>query len=415
MSLGAAEPLLVAGVMSGTSADGVDVVLARLCISDDRRPRASVETLALGHTAYTAHQRAAILRLCTGQATLEELTLANVQLGQWLAQAALETMAAAGRSPAEVDLVASHGQTVYHLPPSHGAGGATLQLGAPAVIAARTGITTVGGFRLADMALGGHGAPLAPYADLLLFGDAHEGRVALNLGGIANLSVLPPGCGHAEVIGFDSGPANMVIDACMEALTGGQQSYDRDGRLAAMGTPHEALLADLLANPFFHQPPPRSTGRERFGLAYSSALLGRARQLDLSAADIVATATALTARSIARAYRDYAAPLLSANAAVIAAGGGVANATLMTMLARSLPPGTRLETSDASGVQPRAREALAFAILGYQALHGRPNNVPSVTGATGPAVLGEIAPGANYLALMRRLWPPSLGPGAARS
>jgi len=371
--------------MSGTSLDGVDAALVEVC---GGIPFEGLAVRAFFTRPYTAAERGRMAALLREAVSLPELTRANMWLGELFAEAALQVIARAGLRPAEVDAVASHGQTVWHVPPEHGRMGGTLQLGEPSVIAERTGCLTVADFRPRDMAAGGQGAPLVPFADYLLFGSPTRAAAVQNLGGIGNVTWLPRGGTPAEIIAFDTGPGNMVIDALVAHYTGGRDTFDRDGALAATGHVDDVLLAALLAHPYFRQAPPKSTGRELFGAGYAQALRERAEARGLSPADTVATATALTAESIARAYRAFLGPIDE----VILGGGGSYNPTLRAMLAARLP-GVPVRTHEDHGISGEAKEAIAFALLGHATLCGIPANVPAATGARHPVVLGKVVPG----------------------
>jgi len=370
----------VIGLISGTSADAVDAAAVRVEGKDRAR---WVATLATASYPYPPEVRARVLALTAGGSTREVCEL-NVAVGELFAEAALRVMARVG----EVDLIASHGQTVYHLPPGPGQPGATLQIGEPAVIAERTGTCTVAHFRARDMAAGGQGAPLVPYADFVLFADRARTRIAQNIGGIANATVLPAGAGPEEVLAFDTGPGNMVIDLLAEMLLG--RALDADGQAAAQGTVDETLLGDLLWDEFIIAPPPKSTGRERYGRAYAEAVLARARRKDLSPHDVLATVTALTAEAIVLNYEQFIFPRHDVHE-VIVSGGGVHNRTLMERLGRRLAPRAVRRASE-FGVDDDAKEAVAFAILGHDALLGLATNIPRATGARRPVVLGAIYP-----------------------
>ncbi|HEX2033549.1 MAG TPA: anhydro-N-acetylmuramic acid kinase [Chloroflexota bacterium] len=410
------RPLRVLGLMSGTSADGIDSALVQL----PQRPALSdVRAARYHHYPFTPAQRRAVFQLFDPtQAHAERLCQMNFRLGEWFAAAAMAALEAAGLPAAEVDLIGSHGQTVVHCPPPGPPGrdaGAeeyrpsTLQLGEPAVIAERTGITTVADFRVRDMAAGGHGAPLVSYVDALLFRHASETRVLLNLGGIANVTVLPTTAAGTVPLAYDTGPGNMVLDWLAGRLTGGAQTYDRDGELAAEGTVHQELLQELLREPYFAAPAPKTTGRERFGAAYAEGVWRLAHDLGLGAGDLMATATALTAETIARALSG-AIPPGTQGLEVIAGGGGTRNPSLMGELGRRLPAALpahrplRLTTSDAYGIPSQGKEALSFAILAAAALRGEPNTIPSCTGARHEVVMGKIVPGERYRALMQGLF-----------
>jgi anhydro-N-acetylmuramic acid kinase len=382
------HPRRIVGLMSGTSLDGVDAALVEV---QGGIPPAGWRLLAFHTRAYTAEERARMAALMAPEVALRDLTLGNAWLGEVFADAALAVIAAAGLTPAEVDAIASHGQTVWHVPPEDGQPGATLQLGAPAVIAERTELLTVADFRPRDMAAGGQGAPLVPFADYLLLRSGTVSRVVLNIGGIANLTYLPAGCTPADVIAFDTGPGNMVIDALVAHYTGGTQAYDVDGALAAQGWPREDLVDSILATPFFWQSPPKSTGREEFGVNYAEWLLEVAELAQISVIDMIASATLFTAASIADAIRRFVFPRGAVDEVIIG-GGGAHNPTLLALLSQRLP-GIPLRRHEEFGIPGDAKEALAFALLGHATLCGAPGNIPAATGASHPVVLGSITPG----------------------
>lgn len=372
-------PRVVVGLMSGTSLDGVDAAVVRLN-GHGRSARADV--LAFVSEPYDVALRDAI-RACAEVATSDVRLVSqlSVRLGHRFADAACAALGAAGVDVP--DLVGSHGQTVHHVPVAEDCAGvptrSTLQIGCPAVLAVRLGAPVVSDFRAADVALGGQGAPLAPVLDAALFSSETETRVLLNLGGVANVTVLP--AGEPPGLAFDTGPANLVTDALALRLTG--RPVDRDGALAAAGQPDEALLARLLADPFFALAPPKSTGREHFGAAYVERFVadGPAR-----AEDLLATSVALTARSVADAVRRVARP---APARVIASGGGVRNAALMAALASALAP-VPLETTADYGLDPDAKEAVLFALLAHEWAGGVRTGLPAVTGASRAAFQGSL-------------------------
>ena len=371
-------PRVVAGLMSGTSLDGVDAAVVRV---EGTGAGLAVETLGFYSRPYEAALREA-LAACVEAATSDVRLVSQLhaRLGGVFADVAEQALAAAGLGAGDLDLVGSHGQTVQHVPQPEDCAGvptrSTLQIGSPAVLAARLGAPVVADFRAGDLALGGQAAPLAPYLDRALFASDAETRVLLNLGGIANVTVLAPG---RESVAFDTGPANMLVDALVQRRTGAR--YDRGGRLAAAGTPDADLLAALLADPYFGQPPPKSTGREDFGAAFANRIDAAA----LTTEDAVATATALTAQSVARAVRQWGAGA----ARVIASGGGVHNPTLLAMLADALAP-VPVETTAAWGLDPDAKEAVLFAVLAHEWVGGVRTGLPAVTGARRPAFQGSL-------------------------
>jgi len=381
--------------MSGTSADGIDVALARIT-GRGFRVRARLEKFCT--FPFPAAVRQAILRVANANhrptLSVAEISQLHFLLGELYAEA-VERACRRFRVPLRrIDLIGCHGQTVYHQPtPEQFAGrrvASTLQLGEAQVLAERTGIPVVSNFRPRDLAAGGQGAPLVPYVDYLLYRHPKRGRVALNIGGIANVTVIPAGAPPGQVIAFDTGPGNMVIDAVTELATRGKQRYDRNGRLAARGQPVELILKRRLSNWYFIQPPPKSTGREKFGDEYARDLWKSARYLGATPADAVRTATELTVRSIARAFRSIIARRANVEE-VIVSGGGAKNLFLLRRLREELPE-LRWMRADRFGVPAKAKEAFAFAVLAYKTWHGVPGNLPSATGARRAVVLGTIVP-----------------------
>jgi anhydro-N-acetylmuramic acid kinase len=376
--------------MSGTSADGVDAALVEW--PDDGEP-GSFELRAFRADRFSPELQDRIHRLAAGRVeagdTLRELAALDVALGERFAESALAVAADAGVAIEAVDAIASHGQTVAH----HPAERATLQIGDPSLIAERTGCTTVADFRPRDIAAGGEGAPLAPYFHYEAFAHPQESRVALNLGGIANITWLPRGASPHEVIAFDVGPANALLDGVVNAFTAGRERFDRDGARALRGNVDRELLVRLLDDDFLRRPPPKSTGRERYGSAEAEALAASWRERELPEDDLLATLVAFTAESVAAACRDFLAGADEVDRLLVG-GGGSANAAVMQALGEALPR-ARVEPFDAAGVSAEAAEAMAFALMGRNALLGIPNHLPRCTGATRAAVLGEIVPGAS--------------------
>ncbi len=376
--------MYVVGLISGTSADGIDAAVVEL---DGAPPTLEWTLLAATEVPFDPQLSEMIFAAFRPEtATVDRLCALNFYLGDALADAALTAIDLAGLHPQQVDLIGSHGQTVWHIP--EGPDASTLQLGEAAVIAERTGITTVSNFRTRDMAAGGQGAPLVSFVDALLLRDPIHIRVAQNIGGIGNLTFLPPSGDAGSILAFDTGPGNMLIDDAVLRMTGGAMRFDEDGRIAASGTVSQSLLRELLAHPYYAQRPPKTTGREEFGRQYGGEVWRRAQEAGLAAPDIVATVTALTAESIAHAYRAYL-PVLPHQALV--SGGGARNATLLRQLA-SLLPGTAILTTDDVGLPSSAKEAVAFAVLAYETWHQRPGNLPAATGARRRVVLGNITP-----------------------
>jgi len=385
--------VIVAGVMSGTSADGINVALVDIA---GRGFRTRLRLLAHHEFPFPAAVRRKILSVMNAaDACVADLSQLNFLLGELYADAVLKAIGggAKRRRFARLGLVGCHGQTIYHQGEATPYLGhriaSTWQTGEGAVIAARVGVPVVTDFRTADMATGGKGAPLVPYLDYLLYRDRRAGRIVQNIGGIANLTAIPANARPEQVIAFDTGPGNMVIDAVMERGFG--KSFDRDGRIAERGKVLEPVVTWAMSGAFFRQRPPKTAGREQFGREFVAAFLrrcGRAKQ-----EDVVATATAMTARSIGEAlrrfvvgkktghYRDY-----------IVSGGGANNSTLVRMIAAETGPlGLRVRRTDEFGLPSEAKEAVAFAVMAYQTWHGEPSNIPSATGAKRPAVLGKVS------------------------
>jgi anhydro-N-acetylmuramic acid kinase len=385
--------MTIAGVMSGTSADGINVALVRL--TEHGRGQECPRHKLLAHEEYPfpAPVRRAILAMMNAElAHVADLARLNFLLGELYAEAVAKT---ARKHRVKLDLVGCHGQTLYHQGVAERFLGrklaVTWQTGEGAVIAARLGVPVVSDFRPADIAAGGKGAPLVPFLDYLLYRDRRVDRIAQNIGGIANLTAIPAGASLRQVIAFDTGPGNMVIDAVMEELFG--KRYDRDGKIGASGRVLDGVIAQLVRAHFFRQKPPRTAGREDFGREY----VGRFIQLCRGASkpDVVATATALTARSIAGAVQRFVLPRFGARRRdheMIVSGGGAKNPTLMTMLREEIAgSGIELHFSDEFGLPAEAKEAVAFALLAHETWHRRPSNVPSATGAKRAAILGKIS------------------------
>jgi anhydro-N-acetylmuramic acid kinase len=378
----------VIGLMSGTSLDGIDAALVEI---DGAGGRFHWRLSGFRTYPYPRSRREEIHAVMAGTGPAA-LTRLHARLGEWFAEAALELCRAEGVDVGGVDLIGSHGQTIWHQPPGPDGRGATLQLGCPATIAERTGAAVVSDFRSRDMAAGGEGAPLVPWVDRLLY-SGDRPRVLQNIGGMANLTYLPPAGSDGTVIAFDTGPGNVLIDAAVELATDGEQSYDEDGRWARRGTVDEALLGSLASHPFFQRPPPKSTGRETFGRSYVRSLVETSPPASSADwADLVATLTALTARTVAAAIGRWAPP--GPGGEVVVTGGGSRNPALMELLARELAP-TPLRRGDELGLRPEAREAVAFAVLAWAHVQDVPGNLPEVTGALAPRVLGSLTPGAR--------------------
>ena len=387
--------MIVAGVMSGTSADGINVALVRL---SGRGWKTRFSLVRHVQYPYPPAVRKAVLGAMNARAAaVADLARLNFLLGELYAQAVLRTLRRARVT--RIDLVGCHGQTLYHQGEARVFLGrkvaATWQTGEGAMIAARVGVPVVSDFRPADVAAGGKGAPLVPFLDYLVYRDRRVGRIVQNIGGIANLTAIPAGAGPEDVVAFDTGPGNMVVDAVMQRLYG--QEYDRGGRIAARGRIREDVLRELLARPFFRQRPPKTAGREQFGREFVSEFLRMCRGTRKE--DIVATATALTARSIGDAVRRFVFATEAQRHRgkigfrdFIVSGGGANNRTMMNMLAVELAPlGVRLRRSDEFGVPAEAKEAIAFAVLAYQTCMSQPGNLPAATGARRAVVLGKVS------------------------
>ncbi len=376
--------MIVAGVMSGTAADGIDVALAQV---SGRGFRMKFELLAHEHFPYSPMVRRTVMAMMNAEAArVADLARLNFLLGERYGEAVRETER---RHNLKVELVGCHGQTLFHQgEPAMYLGrklAVTWQTGEGAMVAARTGAPTVSDFRPADLAAGGKGAPLVPFLDYLVYRDPKLGRIVQNIGGIANLSAIPAKASASQVVAFDTGPGNMVIDAVTERLAG--CPIDRDGKLAAAGKVLEPVLDELLRMPFFRKEPPKTTGREQFGREFLAHFLWLCK--NARAEDCIATATALTARTIAGAIGRHVLPRGSFHE-VILSGGGAKNPTLMGMLKAELPD-LHLRHSEEFGLPAGAKEAVGFALLAYQTWHRLPSNMPSATGAGRPAILGKIS------------------------
>jgi anhydro-N-acetylmuramic acid kinase len=353
----------IAGIMSGTSLDGIDVAVVEM---------PAVRTIRHYSVPYPASIRARLLAVSNANTHTAEISRLHFELGELYAKAV--------RRAGKVDLIGCHGQTIYHEGRRN-----TLQIGEAAVIAERTGVPVVSNFRARDIAAGGQGAPLVPYVDYLLFGHPRRARVALNIGGIANITVIPQGAKPEDVVAFDTGPGNMVIDALAKEATGGKQNCDRGGRIAARGNVDRKLLADLLRDKYYRKRPPKSAGREQYGAEFIQRLKASGDSLE----DLIATATVLTAATIAHAVHAQAKGLRHID--LIVSGGGVHNPQIMAHLS-ALMPEVAVATSSDFGVDADAKEAIAFAVLAYETWRGRPSNLPSATGARRSVLLGSVTP-----------------------
>jgi anhydro-N-acetylmuramic acid kinase len=378
--------------MSGTSVDGIDVALVRIAPSiTENAAHARLENFVT--VPFPVTVRAEVLRIAEGTpVSAGEISQLNFRLGQIFGDAALRACRKFRLAPRRLSVIGSHGQTIFHQGrPDRFLGAAvssTLQIGEPAVIAAITGVTTVGDFRPADMAVGGQGAPLVPFVDYLLYRDARRGRAVLNIGGIANLTVIPKAAAAREVIAFDTGPGNMVIDALVREFSSNRRSYDAEAQMASRGRLLRSLLDALLAEKYFRQPPPKSAGREQYGRAYVGKILAWGRRHRARPEDLVRTATILTALSIADALHRWILPRTPISQLLIS-GGGARNPLILAQLSAALA-GVKVVPTDSLGLPGDAKEAFIFALLADETLHGRPANLPSATGARRPAILGKI-------------------------
>ena len=386
------SPMVVAGVMSGTSADGIDVAIVRIA---PRKNSFWPRLTLLAHEGFrypVALRKAVLAAMNAKSTTTAELARLNWRLGMAYAGAVQATI---DRHKTKIDLIGCHGQTLYHQARSESYAGrsfaCTWQAGEAAVIAAELGVHVVSNFRTADMAVGGQGAPLVSLLDFALFAHPRRGRVLQNIGGIANLTSLPANAAGDNVIAFDTGPGNMVIDALAQELFG--KPYDRNGSIAAKGQVLEPVLAQLLRQPYFKLKPPRTTGREQFGREYAAKFLAACRRASRKPEDALATATALSAESIARGFEQFVLPgMEGAPTDYIVSGGGARNRTLMKMLGDRLNPlGCKLATIEEFGMPAEAKEAAAFALLAWMTWHYLPGNVPTATGAERPAILGQVS------------------------
>ena len=382
--------MIVAGVMSGTSADGINVALVRITSGGRRAKIPVLHFLAHAEYPYPKPVRRAVLAAMNStKASVAELARLNFLLAELYADALLATQR---RFRLKAELVGCHGQTLYHqgeAAPFLGRKLAvTWQTGDGAVLAARVVVPVVSDFRPADMAAGGKGAPLVPFLDFLLYRDDRVGRIVQNIGGIANFTAIPAGASLHQVRAFDTGPGNMLIDAVTERLFG--KPYDRDGRIATAGVVLNHAISNVLRAPFFRRKPPKTAGREEFGREFANEFIRRCGRVDKR--DVVATATALTSRSIADALQQFVLRPTGAYRDFIVSGGGASNPTLMAMLANELRPlGLQIRSSDEFGLPSEAKEAAAFALLAFQTWNREPSNVPSATGAKRPAILGKIS------------------------
>ena len=383
----------IVGMMSGTSVDGVDAALVEISQTDGSL---QAKLLAFENKPYPEAVREQIFALFRPEtATVDKIGYMNFLLGEIYARSALSVIEKAGLTPADVDLIGSHGQTIWHEPVPCTKDGwpvrYTVQIGEGSVIAERTGLVTVSDFRVADMAAGGQGAPLVPFSEYLLYRQEEETLLLQNIGGTGNMTVMPAAAKPEDVYAFDTGPGNMIIDAVISALTQGAQTFDEGGAFGASGTVNEALLALLQQEPYYTRPLPKTTGRELFGTQYTARILSWQESRHIPEADLVATVTDLTAWSIVSAYEQYVLPKYHASKLVVG-GGGSYNKTLLGFLQKRFAPhGVEVQTQEDLGFNSDAKEAVAFALLADRCIQGLPNTLPSVTGAKKPVVMGKIS------------------------
>lgn len=383
--------MLVLGLMSGTSADAIDVALARISGAPPH-----LNATLLNHTSmkFPPLLRKEILRVAEQQPiSAGDLSQLNFRLGETFAEAALTACRRFRIAPKKIALIGSHGQTIFHRGRPVAYVGrrtaSTLQIGEPAIIAARTGITTVADFRPADIAQGGQGAPLVPYADYILYRHPRLGRISLNLGGIANITVIPAAAKPSQVLAFDTGPANMLIDALVAHFTHGRQRYDKDARYAQQGRSFPTFVNELMRDPYLRLAPPKSTGREYYGHTYVQKLLAMGRRHRAKPNDLIRAATIFAALSIVDALHRFVLPKTKIHQLIVS-GGGAHNPLLMGQISAALPQ-LKVFASSQLGVLEDAKEAFAFALLAYETFHCRASNVASATGARRPAILGKIS------------------------
>lgn len=419
------NPKKVIGLMSGTSADGIDACLVEI---SGNGIHTKINILDFETYPYHDATRNAILETCNPETgTVDKICQLNFHLGKLFADAAKSIANKAHIPITDIDFIGSHGQTIYHMPnqatmkktedrsqkpePRRDESNSnlintedfkrktwylpflrsTLQIGEPSVIAQETSVTTVADFRPGDIAAGGQGAPLVPYVDFVLFRDKEKGRALQNIGGIANVTFLPRDCGIRDVIAFDTGPGNMVIDRITELITNNASHFDEGGKLAAKGKVNDRLLATLLAHPYFLKPPPKTTGREEFGRLFADNLYKEAVHSGIDGLDILATVTMFTARTIADSYRQWILPKHPISEVIIS-GGGSHNETLIKFLVQYFLPSVKIHFINTFGIAPNAKEALAFAILANETISGNPNNIPGATGAREAVIMGKIIP-----------------------
>jgi len=383
---------LALGLMSGTSADGVSTIIVKL---KGNWTETKFKIIHYRTKKYPEKIRKEIFKIFqpeTGK--VDNICMMNFVLGEIFAEAALETIDEAGLKRTEIDFIASHGQTIHHMPKMKKIytymARSTLQIGEPSIIAERTGILTIADFRPRDIAAGGEGAPISAYADYILFRSKTKSRAVQNIGGIANVTYIPRNSKPEGIIAFDTGPGNMMIDGIIEYLTRGKMTFDENGKIAARGKVHCKLLEYLMEHPYLKRKPPKTTGRREFGRKYIIKVVKRAEKMNLNLEDILATITKYTAKTIAESYRRYLPEIPDET---IIGGGGSHNKTLMKMLEEEIGDETRIFRHEDFGIPAQAKEPLILTILANEAIHGHFNNIPSATGAKRKVLMGKIIPG----------------------
>jgi len=381
---------IVIGLMSGTSADGVDTALVKI---KGNGFSTKVKLICFQVYPYPKSVRKKIFNVFSPKTgTVDKICHLNFVLGELFAKAALKIILKANLKSSQIDLIGSHGQTIYHIPIERREGNlrirSTLQIGEPSVIAERTGITTIADFRTRDVSAGGQGAPLAPYVDYILFKDKRKTRAIQNIGGIGNVSLIPASPKLGDVVAFDTGPGNMLIDAVSQIITQGRRAYDKNGVMASQGKANKKLLDELMDHPYLKKIPPKTTGREEFGVQFAYQVIKKARALHIKNKDLLTTVTTFTADSIYYAYKNFIFPQHQVDEIIIS-GGGSYNITLFNFLRKRFYPIPVFRTED-FGISGKAKEAITFAILANETISGNPANVPSATGAKKAVILGKI-------------------------
>jgi len=384
-ALSSKENIIAAGLMSGTSVDGIDAALIKIKAEEEDFSIKLIDFLTYPYPPALKMQINLLIESRISE--LKNIAYLNFKVGEIFADALIELSKKADIPLKEIDFIGSHGQTIWHSPPEKGRHGSTLQIGDGDVIKEKTGIITVSDFRISDMAVGGEGAPFVPFVDFLLFKDLNESRGLLNIGGISNITALPKQAAIDDVIAFDCGPGNTLIDIATQLLF--NKEYDENGLLASEGTVHETLLDEMMSHPFIRKEPPKSTGRETFDIDYCRKIIQKGKQLNLSGHDIIATISEFTVKSIYSNYINFISPRTTLDRIIIS-GGGVFNAFILNSLKNHFKD-IVVESSEKYLIPPEAKEAVAFAVLAHQTLSGKPANLPSVTGAAKKVVCGKIS------------------------